>query len=67
VEDIYPIGGGVITDRDWVGDIMKGVCALEDKLGRLRKVRDLGGHGRLVDAPYIADVGREAVTEESMY
>jgi hypothetical protein len=44
-----------IIDRGGVGDMLKGVRELEDKVGGFRKVRELGGHSRLA-APCIADL-----------
>jgi hypothetical protein len=67
VEDIYPVGGGDTLDRGWVVEWLHGVRKLEEKLGRLREVLDLGGHGGRGEVADGGDLDREAVGEEVLY
>jgi hypothetical protein len=67
VEDIYPVGGGVVLDRGWVFDWLQGVRKMEEKLGRLREVLDLGGQGERGEDADGGELDREAVGEEILY
>jgi hypothetical protein len=67
VEDIYPIGGGVVLDWGWIFEWLHGVREREEKLGRLREVLDLGGQGRQGEDVDGGELDREAVGEEVLY
>jgi hypothetical protein len=67
VEDIYPEGGGITLDRGRVVYWLHGVRKLEEKLGRLREVLDMGGQGGRGEVSDGGELDREAVGEEVMY
>jgi hypothetical protein len=51
VDDIHPIGGGVVLDRDWVVQWLEGVRELKHELCWFREILHLGGQGRGVGGP----------------
>jgi hypothetical protein len=70
----YWAGGGYLPSRPrghprpgWVFDGLHGVRKLEEKLGRLREVLDLGGQGGRGEVADGGELDREAVGEEFMY
>jgi hypothetical protein len=67
VHDIYLVGGRVNLDRGRVVYWLEVVRKLEEKLGRLREVLDLGGQGRRGEVSDGGELDREAVGEEVMY
>jgi hypothetical protein len=67
VEDIYPEGGGLVRDREWVVNWLEGVREREEEMCRFREVFDLEGHGRRVGGPGRGELGREAVRKNIMH
>jgi hypothetical protein len=67
VEDLDPLGGRVVLDRGWIVDWLQGVRKLEEKLGRLREVLELRGHGGRGEDADGGELDREAVGEEVLY
>jgi hypothetical protein len=66
VENIYPFGGGVVLDLDWLSDRLEGVSETEKELRGFREVFHAGGRGREVGAPVGGEYRRKAIEEEGM-